>query len=318
MDKISLVGLAVFCCFVGCVPADSGGQVAATVISGDVGSRPIPQPEIPSWAKVSEEQMAEANRLGIPVAFANAVGIKFVLAPAGEFMMGSAEDEQGRYPGEGPQHKVKIGKAFYVAIHQLTQGQWESVMGTKPWEGKFGAKSNPAHVINWVNWNDATNFCARLSKKDGRSYRLPTEAEWEYSCRAGTTTRYCYGDDPKVEKLHEYAWYGNEGWWAREDKYTRAPGLKKPNAWGLYDVHGSVWEMCMDVRHPNYEGAPTDGSAWISGAPEGKELSHPLRGGGTHSTDRRVRSASRHSYRQSASSHYVGFRISCTARPKAQ
>jgi formylglycine-generating enzyme required for sulfatase activity len=251
--------------------------------------------------------------LGVPVAFENAVGIKFVLVPAGEFMMGSADDEEGRYKVEGPQHKVMIKRPFYIAIHQVTQGQWESVTGSRPWEGKHGATNDPANVVNWVNWNDATTFLAQLSKKDDRSYRLLSEAEWEYSCRAGSTTRYCYGDDLKLEKLNEYSWYGTEGWYGRDDddRYVRPPGLKKPNAWGLYDVHGSVWEMCMDVGPRTYEGAPTDGSAWMTGAPSDKEPSHSLRGGGSHSSDRRVRTASRHGYRQSASSHYVGFRVCC-------
>jgi len=283
--------------------------LTATFLAGAV----FAEVEIPAWAKVSKEQIAEAKKLGVPVAFENSVGMKFVLAPSGQFMMGSAEDEVGRYPVEGPQHKVTIGKAFYVSIHQTTQGNWTAVVGTKPWDEKKGAKDDPANVINWVNWNDATEFCEKLSKKEKQTYRLPSEAEWEYTCRAGSTTRYCYGDDLKLEKLGEYAWFGKDGWWGRpaDDLYVRPPGLKKPNAWGLYDVHGSIWEMCMDVMHPNYEGAPNDGSAWMTGAPEGEEAGHPLRGGGSHSDDRRVRSASRHSYRQSHKSHYVGFRVCC-------
>jgi len=315
MNKINLISLAVFCCLVGCLAAERKAKVAATAIKpAAVGS----QPASLSWAKVSKEQIAAAKKLGVPVAFENAVGIKFVLVPAGEFMMGSPDDEVGRYEVEGPQHKVKIAKAFYVAIHQVTQGQWKSVMNTKPWKGKSGAKDDPANVVNWVNWNDATSFCAALKKKDGRPYRLLSEAEWEYSCRAGSTTRYFYGDDLKLEKLGDYGWYGKKGWWDREDKYVRPPGLKKPNAWGLYDMIGSVWEMCMDVMHKNYEGAPTDGSAWMTGAPADKEPGHPLRGGGSHSDHRRVRSASRHSYRQSHKSHYVGFRVCCPIPAKAK
>lgn len=287
--------------------------LAVSSAGDDVRSQPTTQPTTPSWAKVSPEQLAQAKKLGVAVAFENAEGIKFVIVPAGEFMMGSGDDEQGRYEVEGPRHKVVIKKPFYVAIHQVTQGEWKSLMGSTPWEGKHGAKSNPAHVVTWVNWNDATDFCARLAKQDGRSYRLLSEAEWEYSCRAGSTTRYCYGDDLKLEKLSEYAWWGSMEYHQqpKAEKYVRAPGLKKPNSWGLYDVHGSVWEMCQDVMHKSYEGAPTDGSAWMTGAVDGEEPSHPLRGGGAHSTDRRVRTASRHSYRQSASSHYVGFRVCC-------
>jgi hypothetical protein len=154
---------------------------------------------IPSWAKVSNEQIAEAKKLGIPVAFENGFGVKFVLAPRGEFLMGSADDEVGRYPEEGPQHKVTIGKAYYISIHQTTQGQWKAAMGTTPWDGKRSAVNNPDHAINHVTWDDAMAFCAKLREKDGRSYRLPGEAEWEYACRAGTTTRYCYGDEIPVK-----------------------------------------------------------------------------------------------------------------------
>ena len=291
--------------------------LVATTFAAESKERGTQQPKLPSWAEVSDEQIAEAKKLGVPVAFVNETGIKFVLAPAGEFLMGSADDEVGRYEVEGPQHRVEIQKPFYVAIHQVTQGQWKSLMGNEPWVGKhsneYSQANDPANVATWVNWDDATNFCARLTEKDGRPYRLLTEAEWEYSCRAGSTTRFCYGDDLKAEKLSEYAWWGSAEYHKqpKEEKYVRPPGLKKPNNWGLYDVHGMVWEMCLDIMHPNYDGAPTDGRAWMGGAPTDKEPAHPLRGGGSHSTDRRCRTASRYSYRQSASSHYVGFRVCC-------
>ena len=307
MNKIGLVGFAVVCCLVGCLAAVDKPKPAARSTA-----------KTPAWAKVSKLQTAEAKKLGVPVAFENAVGVKFVLAPAGEFMMGSAADEVGRYEVEGPQHKVKIAKAFYVAIHQLTQGQWKAVMKTKPWKGKHGVKDDPANVVNWVNWNDATSFITALGKKDSKPYRLLSEAEWEYSCRAGSTTRYHYGDDLKLEKLDDYGWYGTKGWYGRSDKFLRPPGLKKPNVWGLYGMIGSVWEMCMDVMHKDYQGAPADGSAWMTGAPKNKEPNHPLRGGGSHSDHRRVRTASRHSYRQSAKSHYVGFRVACSIPAKTK
>jgi len=121
MKKIGLVGLAVFCFLVGGLGAERKADVAVATA------------KIPAWAKVSKEQLAEAKKLGIPVAFANSTGVKFVLIPAGEFMMGSGDDEPGRYKEEGPRHKVKIAKAFYIAIHQVTQGQWKAVMGARKW-----------------------------------------------------------------------------------------------------------------------------------------------------------------------------------------
>jgi formylglycine-generating enzyme required for sulfatase activity len=274
---------------------------------------PVQQPEAHSWTKVSKEQLAEAEKLGIPVTFENKTGVKFVLAPSGEFMMGSADEEEGRYEVEGPQHKVTIKTPFYTSIHQVTQGQWESVMGTRPWDGKVHAKNNPANAVNHINWDDATEFCAKLKKKDGRTYRLPSEAEWEYACRAGTTTRYCYGDDLKLEKLADYSWHIDITWNNPDERYVHAVGRKKPNAWGVYDMHGNVWEMCLDAQHGNYKGAPSDGSAWIKDGEMADDgtMGHPLRGGGLRSTDRRVRTASRHFYRQTASSYYVGFRVIC-------
>ena len=300
MKKISFAGLAMLCCFCGSFVAACHGQT-----------------EIPSWAAVSKEQIAAAKNLGIPVAFANSIGMKFVLVPAGSFMMGSPPDEEGRYKGEEPYHKVTFAKPFYISICQTTQGNWKTVMGTMPWDGKPRAKNDPDNAVNYVNWDDATSFCAKLGETDGGSYRLPTEAEWEYACRAGTTTRYCYGDDPKAEKLGEYAWF--QGNWGTDDStmFVHKVGQKKPNLWGLHDMHGNVWEMTMDVRRDNYEGAPTDGSAWEGDGTDTNEAGppHPLRGGGAHSSDRRVRSASRHAYRQKHLSHYVGFRITCVARP---
>ena len=305
MVKISFVGLTLSCCFVACGAADRKERAAATVTSGA-------QSKIPSWAKVSKEQTAEAKKLGVPVAFANSAGVKFVLIPPGQFMMGSADDEVGRYKVEGPQHKVKIARAFYIAIHQVTQGQWKAVMGATPWKGKSNAKDGPDNAVNYVCFNDVMAFCAKLGKKDGKSYRLPTEAEWEYACRAGTTTRYFYGDDPGAKKLRQYAWYLDNDWSKHELRHPHKVGVYKPNGWGIYDMLGNVWELCMDAMYPNYEGAPGDGSARVGND------NRALRGGGLRSTDRRCRVASRHAYHRTHSSYYVGCRIACMVAPKAK
>ncbi|MDP6542624.1 MAG: formylglycine-generating enzyme family protein [Phycisphaerae bacterium] len=302
MKKIGLVGLAVFCCLVGGLGAER-------------------KTTIPAWANVSKEQIAEAKKLGVPVAFANSAGVKFVLVPAGEFMMGSPDNEPGRYKEEGPQHKVKIPKAFYMSIHQTTQGQWKAAMGTTPWKGQRAAKDNPDHAANHMCWNDAVAFCAKLGAKDGRSYSLPTEAQWEYACRAGSTTRYCYGDDIGEKKLGEYAWYHETAMAKPDQRYVHPVGVKKPNAWGIHDMHGNVWELCMDVTHKNFEGAPADGSAWLKGGVplnKGELPRRVLRGGGWRSTNRRVRTASRYSYPPALRSYYVGFRITCAVRQKVK
>src|SRR5262249_15628282 len=142
---------------------------------------------------------------------------------------------------------------FFIGKYQITQAQWQAVMGNAP--SRFVGNDLPAEDISW---GDAVEFCKRLSSKTGRAYRLPTEAEWGFSCRANSTGRYCFGDDGGL--LEQYAWYyGNSG------NQTHPVGQKKANNFGLYDMHGNVWEWCEDVWHENYEGAPNDGSAWLEG-----------------------------------------------------
>jgi formylglycine-generating enzyme required for sulfatase activity len=165
--------------------------------------------------------------------------------PAGKFTMGSPNSESGRDSCEGPQRIVTISKAFYMGIYEVTQEQYEAVMGTNP--SNFKGAKNP---VEQVSWNDAVEFCKKLSAKMGKTVRLPTEAEWEYACRAGSKTAFGYGDTDAA--LNEYAWYTNNS----GDK-THPVGLKKPNAWGLYDMHGNVWEWCSDWFSESYANAKT-------------------------------------------------------------
>lgn len=184
----------------------------------------------------------------------NSIGMEFVLIPAGEFDMGSPSSEKGRYDDrEGPIHRVKIAKAFYMGKYMVTQKQWRDIMGTNP--SYFKGDNLP---VGDVEWNDVQEFIRKLNGKEGNyKYRLPSESEWEYAARAGTTTRYFFGDDES--ELGEYAWYkDNSG-----DK-AHDVGLKKPNPWGLYDMYGNGWEWVQDTFHYGYIGAPTDGSAWES------------------------------------------------------
>ena len=182
-------------------------------------------------------------------------GMELVLIPAGKFMMGSPSGDQERYDDEGPVHEVIIKNPFYVGKYPVTQKQWEKIMGSNP--SKFRGEDRP---VESVSWNDVQEFIKKLNEKESAGkYRLPSESEWEYACRAGTTTRYSFGDDES--KLDDYAWYSeNSG------SETHPVGQNNPNPWGLYDIHGNVWEWCQDNWHGNYDGAPSDGSAWESGS----------------------------------------------------
>ncbi|MFA4957835.1 MAG: SUMF1/EgtB/PvdO family nonheme iron enzyme [Candidatus Methanoperedens sp.] len=182
----------------------------------------------------------------------NSIGMEFVQIPSGEFDMGN---KAGRFDDEGPVHHVKISNVFYMGKYEVTKKQWQDVMGNNLLSFKSGNLP-----VEMVSWNDAQDFIKKLNEKEGgNKYQLPSEAEWEYSARAGTTTRYSFGDDESM--LGDYAWY-----YANSEGKTHDVGQKKPNPWGLYDMYGNVEEWVQDNWHGDYNGAPTDGSAWESGS----------------------------------------------------
>ena len=218
------------------------------------------------------------------------IRMEFVLIPNGSFAMGS--DKIGG--NENPLHNVTISKSFYFGKYLVTQDQWHQIMGRNP--SCFKGAKNP---VEQVSWNDCQNFITKLKEKvPGYTFRLPTETEWEYACRAGSTSDYCYGDD--VGRLREYAWYiSNAGF------MPHPVGEKKPNAWGLFDMHGNVWEWCQDVYHKTYVNAPADGSAWTQGG----EPEHVLRGGSWGDSAPPLRSASRISNHPSGQQDVFGLRV---------
>ena len=199
----------------------------------------------------------------------------------GTFVMGSPEKESGRDLDEGPQREVTISQGFYLGKYTITQGQWKAVMGTKPWAGQSSVQDNPDHPAVYISWEDVQSFIEKLSEAAGSSvYRLPTEAEWEYACRARTTTRWSFGDEEGG--LGDYAWYSENG-----GRHAQAVGTKESNSWGLYDMHGNVWEWCWDWFGNYKDGAGLDPQGPASGS------SRVMRGGSFYYPAQFLRSAIR-------------------------
>jgi len=222
------------------------------------------------------------------VSLPGGVTMEMVKIPAGTFMMGRYAGEQNSYSDEDPQHQVAIGHDFYLGKYEVTKAQWQAMMGTTPWSGNYYVLNDPNSPAVWISWNDCQNFVTELNKLGQGTFRLPSEAEWEYACRAGTTTRFYWGDDPSYTQIGDYAWWDGNAWYANE-RYAHVVGLKLPNDWGLYDMSGNVWEWCQDYWHNNYTGAPANGSAWESPTSSYRVL----RGGGWGHHARYCRSALR-------------------------
>jgi len=176
----------------------------------------------------------------------NKVTMKLILIPPGRFIMGSPADEKDRQKCEGPEHAVIISKAFYMGIYTVTQEQYEQVMGKNP-----SAHKGSQCPVEVVSWDDAVDFCNLVSHNSDKMVRLPTEAEWEYACRAGSSTRFHYGEDGVYANLGDYAWYDENAWQAGE-KHAHPVGQKIPNQWGLYDMHGNIYQWCADLYLDGY------------------------------------------------------------------
>jgi formylglycine-generating enzyme required for sulfatase activity len=226
-----------------------------------------------------------------------------IVVPAGSFKMGSAATQADRSPNEGPQHEVTIAKPFAVGMTEVTFAQWDACVAAgacrELGDNAWGRRDRP--VIN-VSWSDAVKYVEWLARVTGKPYRLPSEAEWEYAARAGTTTRFSFGDDDS--KLNGYAWYLKNS-----DRKTQAVGTKTANGFGLYDMRGNVYEWIADPWHENYENAPSDGSVWRDNPVPNR---HVARSGSWYFDAKNLRSASRVGAPSDLQDGNVGLRVART------
>jgi formylglycine-generating enzyme required for sulfatase activity len=256
--------------------------------------------------ELGEGNLLDAANFGVGVVTAppiaadgtetNSLGMEFKLIPAGKFIVGSPDCEEGRDDDE-QQHVVTITSDYYMGVTEVTQSQWQQVMGTTPWKGQEHVMEGDEIAASYISWNDATEFCERLSALEGRTYRLPTEAEWECACRAGSTTKYSFGKDDS--QLEQYAWY-----WDSEPTHPSQVKQKSPNGFGLYDMHGNVYELCQDWYGAYPQGNVTD----PTGPSNGSE--RIIRGGGFAAKAPRVRSAMRLTVKDLAlGENHLGLRV---------
>ncbi|OBQ32520.1 MAG: sulfatase-modifying factor protein [Anabaena sp. CRKS33] len=240
----------------------------------------------------------------------NGVTLEMAVIPGGTFMMGSPENEEGRSDDESPQHQVTV-PSFFMGKYPVTQAQYQAIMRTNP--SFFKGSNRP---VERVSWYDAVAFCQELSQRAGRNYRLPSEAEWEYACRAGTTTPFHFGeiivtDLANYDGNYIYG-YGIEG--IDREETTVVGSFGAANNFGLYDMHGNVSEWCQDNWHSNYKGAPTDGSAWLNNISSSDE--YLLRGGSWYDRPGNCRSACRSFSNLDNGSLLIGFRVVCGGAAK--
>jgi formylglycine-generating enzyme required for sulfatase activity len=262
----------------------------------------VTAPEPLVWPFSAEDakkgQEAWAKSLGQTVVEKNLLGMEMVLIPPGTFTMGSPDSEPGRFTGEN-EVLVTLAKPFWMARAEVTQRQWKSLMGTEPWNQKLDVKIGDDYPATYINWEDASEFCRRISKREGRNYRLPTEAEWEWSCRSGTKTVYSFVD--KRRNLDEVAWFRGNTLMVNQE-YAHPVSQKAPNAFGLSDMHGNALEWCED----KFMGSLTSGTDPLT--KDGGTGQRSFRGGGWSSEPELCRSALRGGLDPGHRSSDMGFR----------
>ena len=290
------------------VPSSAPTIVSANAFQGSAPPRAVAPFDA---AQAKAHQRAWAKHLGIEVEATNSVGQKMVLIPPGEFDMGRSKQadlilsREQLTDDDLPTHKVTLTRPYRIAATEVTQGQWKSIMGTSPWSNQRHAVDDVQCPATYVSWNDAVEFCRRLSLIENATYRLPTEAEWEHACRAGTQTLFNYGDDPR--HLDLYAWTR-----AVSGERSHPVAGKKPNAWGLFDAHGNAWEWCDNAFEPYAEGAVVDPNGPLLTA--ASNVRRTLRGGSFWCVFlNEFRSSARKPWSQGNGYSESGFRPLCVA-----
>jgi eukaryotic-like serine/threonine-protein kinase len=305
------------------------GELAAGPATPVAGGAPAPAVAPFDAKQAQAHQQAWARYLGANVVSTNALGMKLVLVPPGKFVMGSGKNEPGWDPREGPQHDVEISRPFAIGAHEVTVGQFkafgkatnyvtetEKLGGALQWDFaakvhkrdpailwmKPGYEQTDEHPVVCVTWNDAQAFCKWLSDREGITYTLPTEAQWEYACRAGTTTPWSFGD--QEGNLGAHAWSA-----ANSEDRAHPVGQKQPNPWGLYDMYGNAWEWNAD--HVDADYYATSPRVDPPGAEAG---SRAMRGGSRTDVPGQLRSAARGFLDQDVSNNVVGFRVVAAVR----
>jgi formylglycine-generating enzyme required for sulfatase activity len=263
--------------------------------------------------RVGNEWQQKTERItvsGYELELAKGIAITMVQIPAGSFQMGSPDTEAEREENEGPQHRVQL-QSFFLGQTPVTQAEWNAVaswpqvnLKLYPDPAIFNGANRP---VVQVSWEEATEFCRRLSQRTKLFYTLPSEAQWEYACRAGTTSAFAFGDTPTpdIANYNGTFAYGSAPI-GRFRQETMEVGSFAANAWGLQDMHGNVFEWCLDHWHDDYRGAPDDGSAWVTGGDQTRRL---LRGGSWNSSPRLCRSAYRGRWRLGDRDLNFGFRL---------
>lgn len=264
---------------------------AIELISTDLARRSASPISTPDAAHTAAASVASTNLAG------------FIWVPPGEFLMGSPTEESGRDPDESPQTQVLISRGFWMGKCEVTQSEYQQVVGNNP-SNETGDANRP---VERVSWFDAMEYCKKLTQAcetqgklpEGYAYRLPTEAEWEYACRAGSMTRFSYGEDKSATRLSEYAWFSRNS-----DSMTHPVGTKQPNKWGLFDMHGNVWEWCIDRWEDSLPGGTITNSVRVAAG-----RLRVARGGSWLYDAKACRSANRDDYSPWDRCSDIGFRV---------